>query len=1117
MHESCILIDEDRGLDFQICRPLLINYSFWFHVLSELLGRHLEMMDHKTWSWKRKSSEKTIAASNEQKASPRGNKEQTLLSDKEELQNELATLKEKLSFVLLECNRIDDFAKYQTEVAKEAVAGREKAEAEARSLKQEAEKAIKQRLAIEDRLVSMDASLKECMQQLRFVREEQEKRIYDAIIKTSREYEEMIILLEERLAETSKRVTMLVAQNTQLSKALIAKEKVIKDLQERRAWSDANFSTLMTKLESAEKENASFKYELRVVERELDIRNEEKEFSRRTAEVTHKKHLESAKKIAKLESECQRLRLLVRKRLPGPAALAKMRFEVDMLAKDPAETRSRKSTSSTFSMDLAVNAPDTPTKRINFLAKQLSEVKEENKTLKEALIVQANNPQLPKNIFNSSTSKFLEVEAQLDESSEGLTVMGLAGNVPAMHEFSLASMPDMDSDGKLSCVESVTSGFISKMEPLGDCKRGSPSSVAVGDSGLSLMDDFVEMEKLAVGSTGKSFRSSDPDGGSIFGGSFEAQSSGCISEATGIEIVPVDHLCDPSVLKKVIQTGKTSNHSPVWVDDIVKVVLEQSRANQKSPDAILEVIKVAVTHDSPSEPCDFVDKSLSHCDGRGCSSLELPNKSSCNMHSPDRLFVDNMPLTDKNNQRFQLDLSESVRKIIKLVEGSSFASSHHNTPDILNAVADCSKSSKVSETSTGYMVRVFQWKESDLSAVLQKFVQICNEILNGNTDVKKFVEELTSSLEWIINHCFSLQDVSSMRDAIKEHFDWDGSQSENDMEDEMINHFPGAHNLHAPLVSNWKCHNNILHMEDELSNTKCVEESIERFQSNVSAKESLRIQSLESEKTIASLRVELEVLSQSKIYIEDQFQNLKSLAEDLDTQLTAARIEISECSEKLSLLEDELDNKNMVCEELEASCLDLQLQIESMKQNETLRCDQNSEERQLQNDLEIISASEKLAECQETIFNLGRQLQAMGSPTAASKVTVASNSMTTMGYKKKSSQRTSLLDKLLAEDSAGRRYPGSPTTKVLCTSSSPTVVDSTSGSTYGLEHKRNSSEMSLKTNDIRHQDVKAAGNSFAIIHSKDISDRGLWKNMLWRLKKSHSKKGPSHMLHNTTT
>lgn len=731
------------------------------------------------------------------------------------------------------------------------------------------------------------------------------------------------------------------------------------------------------------------------------------------------------------------------------------------------------------------------------------------------MIVQANNLQLSKKIFDSSTSKFSEFEAQLDESSEGLSVTGLAGNIPTMHEPSLVSMPDMDSDGKLSCVESVASGFISKMEPLRNCKHGSLSSVAVGDSGISLMDDFVEMEKLAVGSTDKSFRSSHltPDGGSNFGGPLEVHSSSCISEATGIEIVPVDHLCDPSVFIKVTQSGKTSNPSPVWVDDIAKVVLEQSRVNQKSPEAIVEFIKVALTRDLPSELCDSVDKSLSYCDARGCNAVELPDKSTSNKHSPNRLLVDNMSFTDKGNQRFQLDLSESVRRIIKLVERNSFTSSHHNTPEILNVVADCSNSSKISETSTGYMVRVFQWKESDLSAVLQKFVQICNEILNGNTDVQKFIEELASSLEWIMNHCFSLQDVSSMRNAIKEHFDWDGSQSDNDMEDEMINHFPEAHNLHASVVSDWKCHNNILHMQDELSNTNCGEESKERFQSKFSTKESL-----EFEKTIASLQVDLEVLNQSKIYIEDQFQNLKSFAEDLGTQLTAARVETSECCEKLSLLEDELDNKNMVCEELEASCLDLQLQLESMKQNETLRYDQYSEERQLQNDLEITSASEKLAECQETIFNLGRQLQAMGSPTAASKGTVTSNAMTAMGCKKKSSQRTSLLDKLLAEDSAGRRYPGSPTAKeVLCTSNSPNVVDSTSGSTFGLENTKKSSEISLKTNDIRHQGAEAVGNSFAIIRSKDVSDRGLWKNMLWRLKKSHSKKEPSHMLHNTTT
>lgn len=63
----------------------------------------------------------------------------------------------------------------------------------------------------------------------------------------------------------------------------------------------------------------------------------------------------------------------------------------------------------------------------------------------------------------------------------------------------------------------------------------------------------------------------------------------------------------------------------------------------------------------------------------------------------------------------------------------------------------------------------------------------------------------------------------------------------------MINHFPGAHYLHAPVVSNWRCRNKILPMEHELSQEKCGEESIERYQSNISTKESLRIQCEESE------------------------------------------------------------------------------------------------------------------------------------------------------------------------------------------------------------------------------------------------------------------------------
>ncbi|KAK8607591.1 hypothetical protein V6N13_053320 [Hibiscus sabdariffa] len=59
----------------------------------------------------------------------------------------------------------------------------------------------------------------------------------------------------------------------------------------------------------------------------------------------------------------------------------------------------------------------------------------------------------------------------------------------------------------------------------------------------------------------------------------------------------------------------------------------------------------------------------------------------------------------------------------------------------------------------------------------------------GKADLDKFTEELTSGLDWIINHCFSLQDVSSMRDAIKNHFEWDESESESEAEGGVVDQF----------------------------------------------------------------------------------------------------------------------------------------------------------------------------------------------------------------------------------------------------------------------------------------------------------------------------------------
>ncbi|GJN27116.1 hypothetical protein PR202_gb15106 [Eleusine coracana subsp. coracana] len=65
-----------------------------------------------------------------------------------------------------------------------------------------------------------------------------------------------------------------------------------------------------------------------MLQEELAIWMKEQEYDLKSVDAAQKQQQESMKKITALEQECQRLRTMVQKRLPGPAALAKMEDEV---------------------------------------------------------------------------------------------------------------------------------------------------------------------------------------------------------------------------------------------------------------------------------------------------------------------------------------------------------------------------------------------------------------------------------------------------------------------------------------------------------------------------------------------------------------------------------------------------------------------------------------------------------------------------------------------------------------------------------------------------------------------------------------------------------------------
>ncbi|KAB2626487.1 filament-like plant protein 7 [Pyrus ussuriensis x Pyrus communis] len=1048
-------------------------------------------MDHKPWLWRKKAADKTNAAAE-------GDKVEAHQAEKAELENNLKALSDKLASALSECNSKDALVKKHAKMAQDAVQGWEKVEANAGFLKHELDKSFQVRAAGEERIAQLDAALKDCMQQLRFVREEQEQRVHEAMMKASREFEKSKMALEEKLAETTRRLSKIGAENTHLSNALLVKDKLIEDLRKQLTQVEADFNALTLRLESTEKDNASLKYEVRVLEKELEIRNEEREFNRRTADASHRQNLEGAKKIAKLESECQRLRLLVRKRLPGPAALAKMKNEVEMLGRDSVDMRRRKLNDSTVD-----NFPETPSKKVNILTEQLYAMEEENQTLKEALNKKINELQFSRNMYARVASKLSQSETPLEESLKGHATMESMRSNLLLQEVSVASVSDIGSDDKVSCADSWASALITELEHFRTEKqKGSLTNKTVGTSDINLMDDFVEMEKLAVVSADK--QSAGPPVSSVqaFAPPLESEYS---SELVGSKMVPIlDGESGFSLSNRDTRFNNIVNgKAPHWVEDIVKLVMEHNRVAGRNPEQILEDLRIALACTEEPKPGEFVNArtNRSHLDAlnpssvKSCTSWKGSDKSLVN-DSPRGVSDVDISNPQKSNPQFQPDLSKSLCKVIELIEGIHVPSPDNNPEN--GSRKDGNVLTYKNSENAGYMVRVFQWKASELGDLLQQFVHACYDLLNGRAGLEKFAKELTAALDWILNHCFSLQDVSSMKDAIKKEFDWDDTRSETEGEAGAVGHFSNGHiiqieELQANLVKeNRKLNNELVNLESERRELEG------RLQSASDKSEYLMNQLKESEKAIASLRTELQCLRESKEIVEDHFKNHKMMNEDLETQLTEARVELNEALQKFSSLEVQLQNKYNCCAELEATCLELQLQLDSVKKSPN--SDLNQGERKAQNDWEITAASEKLAECQETILNLGKQLKAMASPREAAlfdKVITHPSDTDTPTAKAASqtphrnlNQRSSLLDKMLAEDGASIKDFTSPMTK---------EVGSNLTSTLGPN---------ILVLNSKYQDDNAAADSLAIAPSKKRGGGSLWRKLVWRKKKGNNLKTP---------
>ncbi|BAT99989.1 hypothetical protein LR48_Vigan499s000300 [Vigna angularis] len=478
-------------------------------------------MDRRGWLWKKKSSDKSIKVEDEKPVSSYESVVPTLSSvarvDKQDnsknknyvqismesyaymsgledqvvnLEDQLKALEAKLSSVHTELNNKDNLVKQHAKVAEEAVSGWEKADAEVVSLRCQLESVSLSKLTVDEKAAHLDDALKECMKQIRIVKEESEHKLQEVILMKSHQWEKSKLELEAQIDNLDEGLRLLASENAALLRSLQESSNKIVKLKEEKSEAEGEVELLTKSVQSKEKEISSLKYEVHVISKELDIRNEEKNMIMRSAEVANKQHTEDVKNIAKLENECQRLRGLLRKKLPGAAALAQMKLEVE----------------SSHHVISASHPRKTPSKSDNlqeseFLSKKLQVLEEETRTLKGALASSNAELQASKNLYAKTVGrlKHLEAERHQERSTQkAILANNYENSFRRIYSYSpsITSISDNGHEDPESPVESCATSIIdhSDINRIGSVgKFENHRSETVSE----LMDDFLEVEKMA--------------------------------------------------------------------------------------------------------------------------------------------------------------------------------------------------------------------------------------------------------------------------------------------------------------------------------------------------------------------------------------------------------------------------------------------------------------------------------------------------------------------------------------------------------------------------------------------------------------------------------------------
>ncbi|CAK9862285.1 unnamed protein product, partial [Sphagnum jensenii] len=869
----------------------------------------------RSWPWKKKSSDK-VAASLDVSARMLQHHTQAANEARQQSGERVKSVSEQLADALADITMKDNLVKQHAKVAEEAVCGWEKAEAEAVALKQQLDTALQQKLATEDRAAHLDGALKECMKQLRHVREEQEQLLHDTLVKKTREYDKLRVEMETKLAEASQ---ILSQTRTELL--------------ESRAEGKALSNALQVRLEAMEKENSSLKFNVHVLNKELEIRSQEREDERKAADNAGKQQHESVKKIAKLEEECSRLRVLIRKKLPGPAALQRMRHEVEGLGKvDGVENRRRRSMGRSAShLDpgsvamMQENLQDMGYDGASGIAEKMVSIDEEMKMLKEAL-ARRNEELHDAHITCAKTANRLAlVQEELDRAL-GLQNQSKRQDVHALIKGSPCSVEEINGDASS---DAWASALVAELDQFK--KKSKPHSNGNNDSkraslSFELMDDFVEMERLA--------KMSEP-----------AKSENTYSDTASFD-------------------GPRESALTTASDQIQELECALASTRQE-----LESANTTV-HDLNAKLATAEEK---------LAALQTKNSANETLLTSLQDQLDRLNEIQSDMEKAHTELAASISKIVQIIETLAQATGSEHTLLVSKQIDDISEILEADlHKESGQIAQSMHWKDAQLENGMQSLVLAGNKLLEGKADMVDFISELSLTLEGImLLKPFKIPNQGTECDSkLAEHaasakMNLDGlsciafppnkelEEGETLLEEEFpttLNQSVGA-NVEVGNLRTEKSDN-----DDHLKAQEATSLSDQdRLQDDTQGSEGLKEDEL----------------------LEEELMVLSSANPRLVSDLQAVSGEMNHLHDKVAALEVQLQDERQQHQEVITKLEDLQHQIHKDGDwgHHSTSEDEDIKSRKEREDREIAAAA--LAECQRTILALGKQLKGMGAAPVA--------------------------------------------------------------------------------------------------------------------------------------